>query len=329
VSINAEGFRDRDHPIDKAPDTIRIAVLGDSYVDATTVGVEERFTNLLSRDLAETGVLGSRTVEVLNFGTSGYGTAQELQVLRHHVWKYSPDVVVLAFLPFNDIRNNHEPLEGDDGRPYFQLRDGKLVLDESFRTVEDRNTTWLGRLQYAAIDYSRLAQLMFRARVLWARRQRSQTFEAVAKLEAGLDAAAYRAPVDERWQEAWRVTEALITQMHDEVKARGARFLVVTLSAGPQVDPRLAVRQRLQESLGVEDLFYAERRLESLCMRQGMHCLPLGETFQSTATETGTYYHGFQNTEMGTGHWNANGHALASRLIARALVDFDLLRPAQ
>jgi lysophospholipase L1-like esterase len=330
VSINAEGFRDVDHAVVAAPGTVRIAVVGDSYVDATAVAADARFGDRLPEYLQASGFAGNRAVEVFNFGTSGYGTAQELQVLRHHVWKYRPDVVILAFLPFNDLRNNSEPLEGDDGRPYFTLDDrGELVLDESFRTITERNRTPLRRLQYAVVDHLRVAQVAFEARQRWNRRQFKETSVAVGAatgLEMGLDSAAYLPPPDERWAEAWRVTEAMLAQMHREVTAHGASFLLVTLTAGVQVDPDPAVRARYQASLGVDNLFYAERRVGALCAREGMHCLALGETMQRRATETGAYYHGFPNTVMGRGHWNETGHALAGQLIARALVEQGLIR---
>src|SRR5688572_15479505 len=36
----------------------------------------------------------SRKIEVINFGVSGYSTAQQLITLRERVWAYSPDVVL-------------------------------------------------------------------------------------------------------------------------------------------------------------------------------------------------------------------------------------------
>ena len=40
----------------------------------------------------------------------------------------------------------------------------------------------------------------------------------------------YVEPRDENWKEAWRITEGLIQRMRDEVKEKGAKFLLVTLS---------------------------------------------------------------------------------------------------
>src|SRR6185312_4972146 len=68
-----------------------------------------------------------------------YGTAQELLTLREKVWKYHPDIVVLAIFLGNDIRNNSVVLEGDQCRPFYLLdRDqlkltGPLVNSRSFR----------------------------------------------------------------------------------------------------------------------------------------------------------------------------------------------------
>ncbi len=59
--------------------------------------------------------------EIINFGVSGYGTAQELQILRHRVWDYSPDMIILAFLTGNDVRNNSRALQRDDRMPYYGL----------------------------------------------------------------------------------------------------------------------------------------------------------------------------------------------------------------
>jgi hypothetical protein len=55
----------------------------------------------------------------MNFGVDGYGTAQEFLTLTEDVWQFSPDIVVLAFFPGNDVRNNSAVLEGDKCRPFF------------------------------------------------------------------------------------------------------------------------------------------------------------------------------------------------------------------
>ncbi len=103
---NHAGFRDREHAEAKPANTVRIAVLGDSYCEAVQVELEDTFWAVCERKLNECEPLADKQIEVLNSGVSGYGTAQELLTLRHHLWQYDPDIIVLAFLTGNDIRNN-------------------------------------------------------------------------------------------------------------------------------------------------------------------------------------------------------------------------------
>src|SRR5690349_37900 len=91
VRINSDGLRDREHTFTKPEHTFRIALLGDSYVEALQVPLEKTFWWLLQDKLRGCAGVHGAPVEVVNFGVGGYGTAQELLTLREHVWKYSPD----------------------------------------------------------------------------------------------------------------------------------------------------------------------------------------------------------------------------------------------
>lgn len=75
VRINSGGLRDREHSKIKPADTLRIAVLGDSYAEALQVPVENAFWAVMERRLRECQTFAGRKVEVINFGVSGYGTA--------------------------------------------------------------------------------------------------------------------------------------------------------------------------------------------------------------------------------------------------------------
>jgi len=110
----------------------------------------------------------------------------------------------------------------------------------------------------------------------------------------------------------------LLVQMRDEVAARGARFYVVVLTSGAQVHPDPANRAVFAKSLGVPDLFYADRRLETFCQKEGIPILLLAPAFQEYATVHQVYLHGFKGN-LGGGHWNQQGHRLAGDMIARWL----------
>jgi len=102
VRINSEGLRDREHPRHKPAGTVRVAVPGDSYAEALQVPLGDAFRAVTGRRLSAREAFGGRQLEVINFGVSGYQTAQELVTLRRRVWDYSPDIVLLAVTTAND-----------------------------------------------------------------------------------------------------------------------------------------------------------------------------------------------------------------------------------
>jgi hypothetical protein len=325
LQISSAGLRDVEHTKSKPSDSLRIAILGDSYAEASQLPMKQAFWYVLQEELRGCNTLGGRKVEVINFGVSGYGTAQELMALRHHVWEYSPDIVLLAFTTGNDIRNNSRALEQDPMRPYFVYRGNELVLDDTYRDLPAfrARKTMLAHLGYLAIDYSRVLQVInqvknnIRTNLKVAEEEKLQPVAAVGD-EVGLDNMVYVEPKDPLWQEAWHVTEGILLLMRDEVKAKGAGFLVVTLSNGIQVHPNPAMRKAFSDRLGVRDLFYSDFRIKRLGDREGFPVLNLAPILQSYAESHKVYLHGF-GIGLSGGHWNSAGHRLAGEIIAQHL----------
>lgn len=327
VEINSAGMRDREHSVTKPPGVFRIAVLGDSFAEAMQVERDRAFWAVLERRLRGCAWLGGREPEVLNFGVSGYGTAQELIALRTRVWQYDPDLVLLAFFTGNDLRNNSRALNGEAGVPYFVLKDGRLVEDDSFREHLAAVDTGgparsIRSLLASARNHLRLLQLATQARAAFGRHRASLREPGAVETRAatggepGVDNEIYAPPRDARWREAWDVTEALIAAMRDEVRARGKQFLLATLSTGIQVHPDSAVRRAFSVRLGIQDLYYPDRRLAAVAAREGIPAVTLAPEMAAWAEANGAFLHGFPNSVEGFGHWNETGNALAGELIA-------------
>lgn len=138
-------------------------------------------------------------------------------------------------------------------------------------------------------------------------------------VEQGLEPWVLAPPRDKLWEEAWQITEGAIGRIHDYATRNGARFMVMTVPYAIQVHPDRKVRQSLQTKLGVEDLFYPDRRIAGLAKRRNFDAVTVAPALQPLAERTGTYYHGFEQVGMGRGHWNATGHAAAAELVARRL----------
>ena len=313
VCINQDGYRDRPHTHHKPANTFRIAVLGDSFAEAFQVSRDETFWAVLERELQDANVWDGQTVEVLNFGVSGFGTAQALEMLRHYVWTYEPDLVLLAFFTGNDISDNSKTLSPDAVRPYYLPGPSGLVLDQSFRQHPHYVDAQSGfsKLKVAWINRLRILQVLRQ----WRAQNRLRPSQPDSTADPGLDPS-FTTPQDNAWKEAWQITEQLLAMMHAETRSHDAEFLVVVLSNGEQVHPDTQRREELQKRLGVADLLYADRRVESFCRQEGIPVILLAPRLQHYAEQHQVYLHGFPNTQLGSGHWNVDGHAVAGQVIA-------------
>lgn len=281
--------------------------------------MNRRFGNKLRPGLPHVLAFGSNKVEVLSFGISGYGTAQELLTLRQDVWNFSPDLVMTLFFAGNDVSDNVPQIEvdgrgmGNTLQPYFKLHEGELKLETGAQSLSFKNL--LRRFLMSSIHYSRLLELANQVRRSLYARQYANAQDKFL-IEPGLAAFTFAPPTSDVERDAWAVTDALITQMNNEVSQRGAEFLLVSATASIQVEPDAAKRAAIQKELKLSSLNYPEQHLSGLGASQDINVLTLSDTFQSYAESNNVYLHGFKNTRLGMGHWNDKGHALAAEVIA-------------
>lgn len=337
VTINSQGLRDAEHQVPKPPNTVRIAVLGDSYAEALQVPVENAFWFVMASRLNEQLVSTGKKIEVINFGVSGYGTGQELLTLREHVWQYEPDIVLLAFTTNNDVTDNSRELKKTSEVPYFVHSEGQLILDDSFRSSRKYSirVSTLGKLGAWSYDHFRVAQAFAEAlrsvRILTPKFQKRLTRSALTHVddshnrkfersaELGIDNFVYLEPDNKVWQEAWSVTEELLAIMNQEVTAKGAKFLVVTLSNAAQVLPNPVNRTEFMQSFGIADLFYPDHRIKAVGERNGFQVINLAPSLQTYAEQNKIYLHGFESSPA-VGHWNSTGHRVAGEMLAAQLL---------
>jgi hypothetical protein len=319
VSISSQGTRDRERPLAKPADTYRVAVLGDSFVEALQVSADRTFVRLLEKQLRECDFQAGKTIDVMNFGVSGFGTGQELRLLETRVVGFSPDLIIVAFFPGNDLRNNSRDLEEDRIRPFYFLdENGGLQLDESFAASDEfrRRTHWLRQAGKELAKYMHTLQLVYYLKDSTGFDPQHETARVA---DVGLDDLAFVVPQDENWEKAWRLTEHLIQAFQQRAAGMGAEFILVTLSTGIQVFPDITKRRDFAARLGVEDLFYPERRLTAFGQSAGIRVVTLAPQLQRFADDNNVYLHGFANTRMGYGHWNEAGHAAAAELLGLEL----------
>ena len=135
--INSSGWNStRDYADQKPDDVFRIAVIGDSYVEALQVDVDQSFPALLEKRL-NTKAGG---VEVYSYGHSGANLVQYLAVLRHAACRTHPDLVVVNIVP-NDMQ---ESLQGFSRVDNWSLRHTAAGFEEV--PPKKPESLWLRRL---------------------------------------------------------------------------------------------------------------------------------------------------------------------------------------
>ena len=202
VRQNSIGLRERELS-DIASD--RILFLGDSFTWGFDAEVNERFTDLLQKDLPQYGMV--------NAGVSGYGTDQQF-LLMERLWNHvNPKVVVITFCVDNDRDDNSSSFRyRQQHKPYF------------VRTSE-------GELQvrgYPLPDFERKNN----ARGPWS--------DSLAFLRLAVD---IYTRLRDREIIAPDPTEHLIDLIQRTVEARGARLVVGLQRREPRLEAHLRARK--------------------------------------------------------------------------------------
>ncbi|MBX3415898.1 MAG: SGNH/GDSL hydrolase family protein [Pirellulales bacterium] len=95
------GIRDRDYSVKPPPGVLRIPVFGDSFVLGEGVQIEKTLTRQTLQHL------GPEKFELMNFGSSGWNTRQELQALETNIPQLHAKRAIVVFTA-NDVEITHE-----------------------------------------------------------------------------------------------------------------------------------------------------------------------------------------------------------------------------
>lgn len=95
VSINSAGFRDDEFPATRAPGSIRIIALGDSWTFGVNAAAEQGYPKRLEAMLQSE--FRGKKIEVLNLGMLAYTSYEGLKVLQRKALSMKPDIVLIGY----------------------------------------------------------------------------------------------------------------------------------------------------------------------------------------------------------------------------------------
>lgn len=303
IEVNSKGLRGPEVDYAKPPGEVRVLVLGDSFTFAEQVNQNETFAQRLEDRL---NAEGGASYRVLNAGSNGWATANELVFLAKEGVRFKPDLVVLAMYLGNDVSDNYRRL--DIKRV---AEDADLALRGADAFEGPRRLLRRSAL-YTFFESGVLAKLPW-----------------FASAEGGdSDASNRRSPktLDEA-QEAWAITEELLDRMRDVAESQGARFMVMVVPAADFVAKGGRVEEPDADDLedgitgaptpGFED---SHGTFGEIAARHSLTTLDLYPTFrqESARSKQRLYYR--QNA-----HWTAAGHAIAANELYSFLTEQRLL----
>lgn len=118
IHTNREGFRMKEVTRKKPAEEFRIMTLGDSSAFGYGVNDEDAFSSRLEKKLQEKSP--GRNIRVINTAVSGYSTFQAMKFMEEKGWKFSPDLLIIAF--------------NDDPQAEW-IRDSQRVLPKNLQPV--------------------------------------------------------------------------------------------------------------------------------------------------------------------------------------------------
>ena len=306
IAVNRLGHRDPERQLAKPRGVRRVLFLGDSMLFGAGVELGERCTDLLAARLGA-------GVEVLNSAVSGWGTDQEFLYLCHEGFALHPDVVVIALCMSNDVINNmldHAFLDVPS-KPRFTCDDDGALRLEPFQVRPPPRPETLKRV----LKHSRLLNYVGRhARLLRTRLQPPRPRATPPRyypedLESDRSHwSVYKLPYSERFERAFRVTEALVAAAHDSCRAHHAALLIFAFPEKVEVDPeaRRAELAHHRFEPAWFDLEAPYARLGSFCERRALPFVYPLEDFRRASQEAPLYF-------AHDPHPNAAGQAQAAR----------------
>lgn len=296
VRTNAWGMRDGEHSLQKPEGSFRILLLGDSFMEALQVAYEESLPSLLGTALTERV---GRTVEVVNAGTSGWGTDDEVAYLDRYGRRFHPDLVLVAMTLHNDVSDNL-------AFEHHELRDGRIV---------PRPPQEPGAFEWAFIRTRDFIATRSQLYAIYRRFKASRRAHEAALLNDHV-AALVQDRDDPRTELGWEVTRQLLERAQRIAEGEGAKLAVFTIPLFIQVSP-----EHLEDFLSLQhldprrlDLDRPQRVVAEWGAKRGVEVIDLLPEFRAASRRGRSLY------LVRDGHWNREGHALAAEGVARELV---------
>lgn len=306
VRTNAGGYHDHERARTRTPGVRRVAFLGDSFLEAYQVEVEENLSQRLARALSGMPESDGGPLEAINLGVHGYGLGVYHLFVRHRLAEWSPDAVVLVLFLGNDLHDNYGPV-ASASVPRFGVADGELTYVPS---PAGGVRVWLRDRVLARSSLMRFA---------WSRVIKTNRGAMQLAREAGLVSTPNTVAVAAQDQALMLATaDHLLGRIAQDLEAAGMGLLVLVIPDPVRLH-HLVQAARGEALADTEALrrqkAYLEEGLLGILEARGIrHLYPRDEFVRRIRAGEGLYRNGF-------GHFTLAAHEHAARLLEEPVRD--------
>ena len=298
-NINANGWNSiyERYSKQKPPDKYRIAVIGDSYVQAFEVNFHESVAEQLEAKL------GRDIFQVYRFGISGAPLSQYLHMLRREVLPYSPDMIIILMV-HNDFAESHQNKPGVYTSSFLRLaiQDGVVAYEVQPHRLQRR---WYEPIRHYSATWRFLA---YRQKI---------RFDFLRSLILGPEKARtrYQANIPVSSIEFNQVNNEIATdyvfgELKRETDSRDIKLLVFMDGYRKSIYEKHERHVRDERELYATGALSLNSLAKSAALSHGIHFLDLHPVFESTFANTRKKF----NVESDN-HWNVYGHQVVAHTI--------------
>ena len=307
VKINSYGLRDKEYELENPNGTIRIAIVGDSFVFGFGIEQNETFVKILE------GIINSRlkkNYEVINFGVSGYGTEQEYILIKNDVIKYSPDIIIIAF-SLTDLKENVKfNLFDVKNTTLIRNHTQKITLILKLRNYISWHSHFYSLVYFSVIDNQELRDFLIKIKLLNPPYKDSST---------DFDSLIYFNTKNHDFDYVMNKTILLLNEINNIAKQNNVTLIVFIVPTKEQVDDNKMKEYIKNKNLNNEKLNITKvQQIISSIQKDNITIIDPLDQFKKHNINN-TFYYDID------GHWNQKGHQFVANIIHENLIKHSLV----
>lgn len=223
-STNRYGYIGKGYPPEKSGNTLRIALLGDSYIEGMQVFERNHFRTKVEKNLHNQL---NKNVEVLNFGIGGLDFRDMFFNYKFKAQKFNPDIAVFYIKRTNLLTKEKFPspeyyLENDSLKLNFDfLNSSESALRRKFSFIRDFGIGYLLKESYESYYNGSLNKL------IWDKFASDNSIKKSKQTEVDQDVA----KIDSNMYD---LNKKILSELNDDAKNRNIKIVLIITDDFPE-----------------------------------------------------------------------------------------------